>query len=59
MGVKLGLPFLGRNRVRVVNFSVLRKIFWHKREEVTGHWEKDYIMIIFMIYTSPIVTEVV
>jgi hypothetical protein len=40
MGLRLGLPYLGRNRVRVVDCSVLRKIFWPKGEEVTGHWEK-------------------
>jgi len=34
------LLYLGRNRVRVVDCSVLRKIFWPKVEDVTGHWEK-------------------
>jgi len=40
MGVKLGLPYLGRNRVRVDDCSVLRNILWPKGEEVTGHWKK-------------------
>jgi len=59
MGVKLGFPYLGRNRVRVVDCSVLRNIFWPKGEEVTGHWKKNCIMIIFMIYISSIVIEVI
>jgi hypothetical protein len=30
--------FKGRTRLRLVENRVLRKLFWPKREEVTGDW---------------------
>ena len=30
----------GGHRLRVFENGVLRKIFWHKRDEVTGDWKK-------------------
>jgi hypothetical protein len=50
MGVKLGLSHCGRNRFRVSEGKVLRKIFLPKRDEITREW-KDYITRSFVICT--------
>jgi len=38
MGVKLGLTFCEKPRVRMFENRVLRKIFGSKRDNITGDW---------------------
>jgi hypothetical protein len=40
MGVKLGLLHYERNRDRVFENNLLRKIFGSKRDDVMGGWRK-------------------
>ena len=46
--------------MRVSENRVLRRIFGHKRDEVTGEWKKNYIMrslIIIIIYCNWVVAR--
>jgi len=49
-GVKLSFSHCGRNRLRVSEGKALRKIFWPKRDKITGEW-KDYITRNFVFCT--------
>jgi hypothetical protein len=40
MGVKRGLSRQGKNRLRVFENRVLRRIFGHKRDVMTRGWKK-------------------
>jgi hypothetical protein len=43
----------GRNRPRVFENRVLRRIFGPKRDEVTGGWRKLYNEELHNLYSSP------
>jgi hypothetical protein len=40
MGVKLSFTLREEHRLRVFENRVLRRIFGHKRDKVTGEWRK-------------------
>jgi hypothetical protein len=44
MGVKLGLSYDGKNRLRVFENRVLGRIYGPKRGEVTGDWMRLRMM---------------
>jgi hypothetical protein len=58
MGAKLGLSLWGRNRLRVFENRVLRKIFGPKREE-DGSWRKLHNDELHDLYSSPNIVRVI
>jgi hypothetical protein len=52
MGVKLGLTFCEKPRVRVFENRVLRKIFGSKRDNITGDWRRLHIGELYDLYYS-------
>jgi hypothetical protein len=52
MGAKLGLSLWGRNRLRIFENRVLRRIFGPKREE-DGSWRKLHDDELHNLYSSP------
>jgi hypothetical protein len=52
VGVKLGLSRKER-RQRVFENRVLKRIFGHKRDEVTGEWRKLHNEELHILYLSP------
>jgi len=53
MSVKLGLPLREESRLRVFENRVLRRIFWSKRDEVTGEWRRLHSEELHDLYCSP------
>jgi len=45
--------------LRVFENRVLRKIFWPKRDEITGEWSKLYIEEFTDLYCSPNIVRVI
>jgi hypothetical protein len=41
------------HRLRVFENRVLRRIFWPKRDEVTGEWRKLHNVELHNLYSSP------
>jgi hypothetical protein len=46
-------------RLRVFDNRVLRGIFGHKRDEVTGEWRKLYNEKLHNLYSSPNIVRVI
>ena len=46
--------FEGGRRLRVFENRVLRKIFGHKRDEVTGEWSRLHNEELYAVHLSPI-----
>jgi len=46
-------------RLRVFENRVLRRIFGHKREEVTGVWKKQHNEELNDLYSSPDIIQVI
>jgi hypothetical protein len=46
-------------RLRVFENRVLRKIFWPKRDEVTGEWRKLHNEELHYLYFSPTIVRVI
>ena len=46
-------------RLREFENRVLRKILWHKRDEVTGEWRKLHIKEVYEVYSSPNIIRVI
>ena len=53
MGVKLGFSYCRRNRLRVGENRVLRKIFGSKKDEGTEGWRKIHNEKLNDLYCSP------
>jgi hypothetical protein len=47
------------HRLRVYENRVLRKIFGHKRDEVTGEWRRLYNEELYAVYSSPNIIRVI
>ena len=46
-------------RLRVFENRVLRRIFWPKRDEVTGEWRKLHNEELNVLYSSPNIVQVI
>jgi hypothetical protein len=53
MGVKLGFSYCRRNRLKMFENRVLRRIFGPKKDEVTGKWRKLHNEELNDLYCSP------
>jgi len=53
MGVKFGHTLGEERRMRVFENWVLRRIFWSKRDKITGEWRKLHNEEINDLYSSP------
>jgi hypothetical protein len=51
--VKLGFSYCKRNRLRVFENRVLRRIFGPKKDEVTGEWRKIHNEELNDLFFSP------
>jgi hypothetical protein len=58
MGAKLGLSLWGKNRPRVFENIVLRKIYGPKREE-DGAWRKLHNDELHVLYSTPNIVRVI
>ena len=47
------------SRLRVFENMVLRRIFWPKRDEVTGEWRKLHKVKLNDLYSSPNIVQVI
>jgi hypothetical protein len=47
------------HRLRVLENGVLRRIFWPKRDEVTGEWRRLHNEELYDLYSSPNLTRVI
>jgi hypothetical protein len=47
------------HRLRVFKNRVLRRIFWPKRDEVTGEWSKLHNEELHDLYSSPNIVRVI
>jgi hypothetical protein len=45
--------------LRVLENRVLRRVFWPKRDEVTGEWRKIHSDKFIDLYSSPIIDQVI
>jgi hypothetical protein len=45
-------------RLRVFEKRVLRRIFWPKRDEVTGEWRRLHNKELYALYSSPNIIRV-
>jgi hypothetical protein len=59
MGVKLGILYYGKHRLRVSENSVLRRIFGPKREEVVRGWRRLHNEELHNLYASPNIIRVI
>jgi hypothetical protein len=50
---------MDERRLRVFENRVLRRIFGHKRDEVTGEWRKLHIEELSDLYCSPNIFRVI
>jgi hypothetical protein len=46
-------------RLRVFENKVLRRIFGHKRDEVTGEWRRLHNKELYALYSSPNIIRVI
>jgi hypothetical protein len=46
-------------RLRVFENKVLRRIFWPKRDEVTGEWRRLHNKELYALYSSPNIIRVI
>jgi hypothetical protein len=53
------LTFREERRLRLLEFRVLRRIFWSKRDAVTGEWRKLHNEELNDLYCSPNLTRVI
>jgi hypothetical protein len=53
MGVELALKLREEHRLRVLENTVLRRLFGPKRDEVTGEWRKMHNEELRDLYSSP------
>jgi hypothetical protein len=53
MGVKLGLSLREERKLRVFENRVLRRLFGHRRDGVTGEWRKLHNEELHTLYSSP------
>jgi hypothetical protein len=59
MGVKLGLTFCEKRRVRVFENRVLRKIFGSKKDSITGDWRRIHNEELYNLYYSKNVIQAI
>jgi hypothetical protein len=60
MGVRLGsLTLREEHRLRVFEKRVLRRIFWPKRDDVTGEWRRLHNEELYALYSSPNIIRVI
>ena len=53
------LTFREKRRLRVFEKRVLRRIFWPKRDEITGEWRKLHNEDLNKLYSSPSIIQVI